>query len=58
MDKYSKTKKALHNISQKKFLYSVVVLLVILSGFLLFNQIAYLNTIYDEKPSKDMHNNV
>jgi hypothetical protein len=41
-------KEAFKNITQKKFLYIIVVLLVIISGFLLFNQISYLNSVYDD----------
>jgi hypothetical protein len=49
MEKNSMNKEVFKNLSRKKFLYSIVIFLVILSGFLLFNQISYLNSVYDTK---------
>jgi hypothetical protein len=39
----------LQNINKRKFYFLLVIILILISGFLLFNQITYLNGAYDNK---------
>lgn len=57
MEKYD-AKDLLKNISQKKFLYLIIIFLVIFSGFLLFNQISYLGNVYNSNRVKKYDQNV
>ena len=52
MEKQNYEKEVFKTISKKKFFFFTLVLLVIFSGFLLFNQISYLNSVYDENRNK------
>lgn len=47
-------KDILSNITKKKFTYMIIIILIILSGFLLFNHISYLNKHY--KQNKNTQN--
>lgn len=50
-------KEMLENITKKKFTYVIIIILVILSGFLLFNHISYLNKNYkSSKPGQKNSN--
>ena len=51
MDKNTIAREAVKNLAQKKCLFVVIIFLVILSGFLLFNHISYLNGVYTDKPT-------
>ena len=48
MEKNQFEKEVLKNISKRKFYFLTIMILIIVSGFLLFNQINYLNENYDE----------
>ena len=52
MEKQNLEREMLKNISKRKFYFLTIMFLMILSGFLLFNQITYLNSVYDENRSK------
>jgi uncharacterized membrane protein len=47
-------KEILGNIAKKKFTFVIIIILIILSGFLLFNHISYLSKNY--KPTKQGQN--
>ena len=42
----------LKNITKRKLYFFAIMFLIILSGFLLFNQITFLNSAYDERRNK------
>jgi hypothetical protein len=44
----------LKNVSQKKTTTIIIVFLIIVSGFLLFNHISYMNRHYAEKKEKNI----
>jgi hypothetical protein len=52
MEKQNLEREMLKNISKRKFYFLTIMLLMIFSGFLLFNQITYLNSVYDENRNK------
>jgi hypothetical protein len=52
MEKQNLEREVLKNITKRKFYFLTIMFLIILSGFLLFNQITYMNSAYDENRNK------
>jgi hypothetical protein len=52
MEKHQLEREILKNITKRKFYFLTIMILIVISGFLLFNQINYLNSIYDEERSR------
>lgn len=57
MEKQNVEKELIKTIIDRKVYLLVVMFLVVISGFLLFNQISYLNSVYDETGNPS-HNKV
>ena len=49
---HSLEREMLKNITTRKLYFFAIMFLIILSGFLLFNQITFLNSAYDERRNK------
>jgi hypothetical protein len=52
MEKHQLEREILKNITKRKFYFLTIMVLIVVSGFLLFNQINYLNATYDEERSR------
>jgi hypothetical protein len=52
MEKHQLEREILKNITKRKFYFLTIMILIVVSGFLLFNQINYLNATYDEERSR------
>jgi hypothetical protein len=56
MEKNNSDKEILKTLAQKNHYLLIVMLLIIISGFLLFNQISYMGSIYQENKNIDIDN--
>jgi multidrug resistance efflux pump len=56
MEKYNSEKELLKTIAQRKYYLFIATILVIISGFLLFNQISYIGTAYKENTNASNQN--